>query len=55
MENFLSDQSKFQKTTIKDLPVKKNVLIKFIKSLLTLTACLKKHEDILNQWELDLE
>ena len=26
------------------LPVKKNASIKFIKSLLTLTACLKKHE-----------
>ena len=53
VENFLGDQSKFQKTAVKDenfvnflLQVKKNALIKFIKSLLTLTACPKKHEDI---------
>ena len=28
------------------LPVKKNALMKFIKSLLPLTACPKKHEDL---------
>ena len=37
------------------LPAKKNALIKFIKGLLTLTTCLKKHEDIWKQWELDLQ
>ena len=31
------------------LPVKKNTLIKFTKSLLTLTACPKKRKDIWNQ------
>ena len=52
MENFLSDQSKFRKTAVKDkdfsnlLSFKKNASIKFIKSLMTLTACVKKHEDI---------
>ena len=38
VENFLSDQSKFQKTAVKD---EKNALKKFIKGLLTLTACLE--------------
>ena len=52
MENFLSNQSKFQKIAAKGdnflilLPVKKIALIKFIKTLFTLIACLKKHEDI---------
>ena len=48
----LSDQTEFQKIALMDdniltilLPVKENALIKFIKGLLTLTACLKKHED----------
>ena len=61
MENFLSDQSKFQKITIKDdnllnfITSQEKRIDKIFKNLLTLTACLKKHEDILNQWELDLE
>ena len=48
----LSDQTEFQKIALMDdniltilLPVKENALIKFIKGLLTLTACLKKHEN----------
>ena len=52
MENILSDQSKFQKIALKDdnflnfITSQKNALIKFIKSLLTRTACLKKHENM---------
>ena len=48
----LSDQTDFQKIALMDdniltilLPVKENALIKFIKGLLTLTACLKKYEN----------
>ena len=52
MENILSDQSKSQKIALKDdnflnfITSQKNALIKFIKSLLTRTACLKKHENM---------
>ena len=46
----LSDQSKFQKIAVKNLfkfiTSQENTLMKFIKSLLTLTACPKKHEDL---------
>ena len=52
MENILSDQSKSQKIALKDdnflnfITSQKNALMKFIKSLLTRTACLKKHENM---------
>ena len=52
MENILSDQSKSQKIALKDdnfldfIISQKYPLIKFIKSLLTQTACLKKHEKL---------
>ena len=52
MENILSDQSKSQKIALKDdnflnfITSQKNPLVKFIKSLLTQTACLKKHENM---------
>ena len=52
MENILSDQSKSQKIALKDdkflnfITSQKNALIKYIKSLLTRTACLKKHENM---------
>ena len=52
MENILSDQSKSQKIALKDdnflnfITSQKNALVKFIKSLLTRTACLKKHENM---------
>ena len=48
----LSDQSKFQKIAVKNdnlfkfITSQENALMKFIKSLLTLTACPKKHEDL---------
>ena len=52
MENILSDQSNSQKIALKDdnflnfITSQKYPLIKFIKSLLTQTACLKKHENM---------
>ena len=52
MEKFLSDSSKFQKTTPKDdkflnfVTSQEKRMIKFKKSFLTLTACLKKHKDV---------
>ena len=50
--NFLSDQSKFQKTAVKDenflnfITSQEKPLIKFMKGLLTLTTFPKKHESI---------
>ena len=52
MENFLSDQGKFQKTAVKDdnflnfITNEERSIDKIVKSLLTLTACPKKHENI---------
>ena len=45
IEKLLSEESKFQKTTV-SLPAKKNASIKFTKSFLTLRNCRKKHKGI---------
>ena len=61
MENFLSDQNKFQKTAVKDdnflnfISSQEKRIDYIYKKLVALSAYPKEEEDIWNQWEIDLE
>ena len=61
MENFLSDQSKFQKTAVKDdnflnfITGQEKRIDKIYKRLFDSNSMSGKHEDMRSQWELDLE
>ena len=61
MENFLSYQSKFQKTAVKDdnflnfITGQEKRIDKIYKRLFDSNSMSAKHEDMRSQWELDLE